>query len=1395
MDAFHALTSEVDVFTQYGEVLGRLFESYTVDGRPQRAADGRPGSDPHFFLDLHGFLELARDRGMCPGLLSKTEASEVFKAVFLDSKGGSLEQESQTLWGRSVVRRGIPFVGFLECLRRCALMLFTGKDWNGLYPNIGDKARLLLFWMDQEGQLFVGNSGVLMNQLKAQPPRGSHRRGAAAAAAAAAAADGRAPRRGGALPSTGEVAYLNAPSAGASPSSGGRGGGGDADAGWGGGSATNGAPNYTGAGLAKWNVARDRLGHRAATDELSFSMVSLGGGGVAGDRRVQLLPHLESMDVELLTIFQHYTKTYVGASSPRMSPRKGFGGGGIFGSDARGVVEDASSDTLSATKFYKFAREFALIDERLTHGDIDIIFKKVTGSGVRGQVAVAASVSQARETQMSFGEFYVALAEVGHRKYSRSAAERLAPQEDGGDERNYGGGKAGAEAGDTAAALLHRLLLDDILPMLAKFFTEKTGPWASSSSSSSSSSTSLSFVSSGGGDALRAGRTLDFSTTAQEKNAAAAWQKRWEELRLIEQQLQHPHVIYAFQQQQPPVGVASSLESSLLARLPQGNAQGSPRGSPRGSLRGSSRGSPRGGRVTASQGPHRVGGHGGGLAVTISEHHEHGAPVDHHDAYPTSLATTMRTSTPGGAEGGKPTWLKSIRTSPKLPKRHIPGGGGTPRGAVYADAILGGMDVDSVLQQSHAGGETKKGGRTPGGRTPGRRRGGSSSGNDTGALSEVGAVGAQIARDLAEAMARLESKISSQGGDDDGFAYGVEGDEGAAGGGGYKGVFSGASSPAGGEAGGGGDDDGYAEQKTSFSGAGGISTGDWIRSLHDSSPAREGGSPMFERTVNATTTPSAAASAAAAAATPGSVKPNRAMLAQLEQLCATMDALKSAVVEPTREARGGDSGEGGGERGEEERGGTDATEVGDAANKDRVSSSKPDGIGSGGVSQRIQALEVGSPAASAASASPGGQQAKKKMSVRDRIRQGVESNTFARALFQDADKGGNGTLTKTEIRKYFTTHPIEKSHILGPDFTWSAFFLSMDTDGGAQFDIDQFSDAVSKVYHENLYTEGADAAEDLRVALRGRGEAAPPADASVDETTGGLARGQGEGEASSAAAAAAVGPSSSSSSPSKGLHDSAAIRALVANVQDQIEGMKKQMVLNEQADEQAAAAMGAATGGGRASGGGVGVHGASGSVSGAIHVHMSRTGSIDVRTGDELVHLSQPSPSMGGRGQQGGADGSGVNGGGLDVTVTPPRGGALASPNASTVRQGGGEGRVVINMEEESTFGRIPAPRIGWGDVLRGGVGGTEPQPGGGGVLNTYLGTVDPTEPGGAVGGSTLQGGEGGAGPSSPATFLFPSPVPQGQNSRINSYFRTQPLETDRVAGGGEPAGAIQVRA
>ena len=73
---------------------------------------------------------------------------------------------------------------------------------------------------------------------------------------------------------------------------------------------------------------------------------------------------------------------------------------------------------------------------------------------------------------------------------------------------------------------------------------------------------------------------------------------------------------------------------------------------------------------------------------------------------------------------------------------------------------------------------------------------------------------------------------------------------------------------------------------------------------------------------------------------------------------------------------------------------------------------------------------------------------------------------FARAVFEDADRNGDGSLTKTEVRKYFKSHPIEKEHILGPAFTWKAFFMNMDKDGDGEFNLDEFTAVVLGVYHD-----------------------------------------------------------------------------------------------------------------------------------------------------------------------------------------------------------------------------------------------------------------------------------------------------------------------------------------
>jgi hypothetical protein len=57
------------------------------------------------------------------------------------------------------------------------------------------------------------------------------------------------------------------------------------------------------------------------------------------------------------------------------------------------------------------------------------------------------------------------------------------------------------------------------------------------------------------------------------------------------------------------------------------------------------------------------------------------------------------------------------------------------------------------------------------------------------------------------------------------------------------------------------------------------------------------------------------------------------------------------------------------------------------------------------------------------------------------------ASTWAVEVFQAADKNQDGTLTKSEIKNYFKSHPEDKEALLGKDFHWHAFWGEMDEDG------------------------------------------------------------------------------------------------------------------------------------------------------------------------------------------------------------------------------------------------------------------------------------------------------------------------------------------------------------
>ena len=110
-------------------------------------------------MTLQSFLQFSRRYQLCPSLFSSLEATQIFRSC-----SPCLGVAQQQHFPDAVTYRG-----FLSCLARSALVLFSGVEWDLHYPSSEQKLRLLLFWMDQSSTLFKGNSGSLTQQLKTCP--------------------------------------------------------------------------------------------------------------------------------------------------------------------------------------------------------------------------------------------------------------------------------------------------------------------------------------------------------------------------------------------------------------------------------------------------------------------------------------------------------------------------------------------------------------------------------------------------------------------------------------------------------------------------------------------------------------------------------------------------------------------------------------------------------------------------------------------------------------------------------------------------------------------------------------------------------------------------------------------------------------------------------------------------------------------------------------------------------------------------------------------------------------------------------------------------------------------------------------------------------------------------
>ena len=70
---------------------------------------------------------------------------------------------------------------------------------------------------------------------------------------------------------------------------------------------------------------------------------------------------------------------------------------------------------------------------------------------------------------------------------------------------------------------------------------------------------------------------------------------------------------------------------------------------------------------------------------------------------------------------------------------------------------------------------------------------------------------------------------------------------------------------------------------------------------------------------------------------------------------------------------------------------------------------------------------------------------------------------WATRVFGAADKNGDGTLTKSEVKNYFRANAADKEALVGKDFHWSTFWGEMDEDGDGTFDIAEFTAMAVKV--------------------------------------------------------------------------------------------------------------------------------------------------------------------------------------------------------------------------------------------------------------------------------------------------------------------------------------------
>ncbi|OQR98129.1 hypothetical protein THRCLA_06782 [Thraustotheca clavata] len=94
-------------------------------------------------LNFQGFVAFMQRYRIFPDLITRNQMIQMYS---------SNERYNQ---------KQMEYLDFISTLLKCAKLIFSGREWDDLYPNVNLKMRLLLLWMDECSQIFLKNGSSL----------------------------------------------------------------------------------------------------------------------------------------------------------------------------------------------------------------------------------------------------------------------------------------------------------------------------------------------------------------------------------------------------------------------------------------------------------------------------------------------------------------------------------------------------------------------------------------------------------------------------------------------------------------------------------------------------------------------------------------------------------------------------------------------------------------------------------------------------------------------------------------------------------------------------------------------------------------------------------------------------------------------------------------------------------------------------------------------------------------------------------------------------------------------------------------------------------------------------------------------------------------------------------